>query len=133
MLSGDDALNLPLCAIGGDGVISVVSNLAPAEVTALTKAALDGDFERPASCSTAPVGVPRFVRRYQSGTHQGRDGHEGSSGGTTGCRWRRSQKTWKKPCGRRLSKQVCCKFPVGDIVLPGMQPGKPYISLENIP
>ncbi len=28
VLSGDDALNLPLCAIGGDGVISVVSNLA---------------------------------------------------------------------------------------------------------
>ncbi|HOS34500.1 MAG TPA: 4-hydroxy-tetrahydrodipicolinate synthase [Treponemataceae bacterium] len=46
VLSGDDALNLPLCAIGGDGVISVVSNLAPAEVTALTKAALDGDFEK---------------------------------------------------------------------------------------
>ncbi len=44
VLSGDDALTLPLIALGGDGIISVVSNLAPKEVTALAKAALDGDY-----------------------------------------------------------------------------------------
>jgi 4-hydroxy-tetrahydrodipicolinate synthase len=46
VLSGDDALILPLTSMGGDGVISVVSNLLPAKVKALTKAALDGDFEK---------------------------------------------------------------------------------------
>jgi 4-hydroxy-tetrahydrodipicolinate synthase len=45
VLSGDDALTLPLLALGGDGVISVISNLVPARVTALVKAGLDGDFE----------------------------------------------------------------------------------------
>jgi len=33
-------------ALGGDGVISVISNLLPAKVKAMTKAALDGDFEK---------------------------------------------------------------------------------------
>jgi len=46
VLSGDDALILPLTSMGGDGVISVVSNLLPAKVKALTKAALDGDYEK---------------------------------------------------------------------------------------
>jgi 4-hydroxy-tetrahydrodipicolinate synthase len=35
LLSGDDSLTLPLLAIGGQGVISVVSNIAPAEVSGL--------------------------------------------------------------------------------------------------
>ena len=46
VLSGDDALILPLTCMGGDGVISVVSNLLPAKVKALTKAALNGDYEK---------------------------------------------------------------------------------------
>lgn len=46
VLSGDDALTLPLAALGGDGIVSVVSNLAPAEVTAMTAAALSGDMEK---------------------------------------------------------------------------------------
>ncbi|MDR2951833.1 MAG: 4-hydroxy-tetrahydrodipicolinate synthase [Treponema sp.] len=45
VLSGDDALTLPLTALGGDGVISVISNLLPAKVKALTQAALDGRNE----------------------------------------------------------------------------------------
>jgi 4-hydroxy-tetrahydrodipicolinate synthase len=44
VLSGDDSLTLPLMAIGGRGVISVVSNLLPDHVKALTSAALAGDF-----------------------------------------------------------------------------------------
>jgi 4-hydroxy-tetrahydrodipicolinate synthase len=46
VLSGDDAVALPLIALGGKGVISVVSNEIPAEFTQLTHAALDGDFAR---------------------------------------------------------------------------------------
>ena len=45
VLSGDDAMTLPLIACGGDGVVSVVSNAAPAQVTEMVKAALSGDYE----------------------------------------------------------------------------------------
>lgn len=44
VLSGDDALALPLIALGGRGVISVVSNEIPSEFTQLTQAALSSDF-----------------------------------------------------------------------------------------
>jgi 4-hydroxy-tetrahydrodipicolinate synthase len=44
VLSGDDALALPTLALGGDGVVSVASNLAPAKIAALVKAGLGGDF-----------------------------------------------------------------------------------------
>jgi 4-hydroxy-tetrahydrodipicolinate synthase len=44
VLSGDDALTLPLLALGGRGVISVVSNEVPAEMTRLVDLALAGDF-----------------------------------------------------------------------------------------
>jgi len=46
VLSGDDGFILPLTALGGDGVISTISNLLPAKVKALTKAALDGKYEQ---------------------------------------------------------------------------------------
>jgi 4-hydroxy-tetrahydrodipicolinate synthase len=45
VLSGDDSFTLPLAALGGDGVISVISNLVPARVAALTRAALSGSYE----------------------------------------------------------------------------------------
>lgn len=46
VLSGDDNLTLPLMAIGGRGVISVIANLVPREVVEMTHAALDGDWKR---------------------------------------------------------------------------------------
>jgi 4-hydroxy-tetrahydrodipicolinate synthase len=44
ILSGDDALTLPLMALGGHGIISVVSNLVPGPIQNLVQAALSGDF-----------------------------------------------------------------------------------------
>ena len=44
VLAGDDAITIPLIALGGRGVISVVSNQIPAEFAALTRSALNGDF-----------------------------------------------------------------------------------------
>jgi 4-hydroxy-tetrahydrodipicolinate synthase len=44
VLSGDDAITLPLIALGGRGVISVVSNEIPGEMTQLTRLALQGDI-----------------------------------------------------------------------------------------
>jgi 4-hydroxy-tetrahydrodipicolinate synthase len=45
VFSGDDALTLPLIALGGDGVISVVSNLIPGKVAELVRSCLSGHFE----------------------------------------------------------------------------------------
>jgi 4-hydroxy-tetrahydrodipicolinate synthase len=42
VLSGEDSLTLPIVALGGDGVIAVVSNQAPALLVALVDAALAG-------------------------------------------------------------------------------------------
>jgi 4-hydroxy-tetrahydrodipicolinate synthase len=44
VLSGDDAITLPLIALGGRGIISVVSNEIPGEMTALAQYALANDF-----------------------------------------------------------------------------------------
>ena len=44
MLSGDDAITIPLIALGGRGIISVVSNEIPGEMTQLAQACLRGDF-----------------------------------------------------------------------------------------
>jgi 4-hydroxy-tetrahydrodipicolinate synthase len=44
VLSGDDALTLPLMAVGGRGIISVASNVAPAEMVRMVEAAERGDF-----------------------------------------------------------------------------------------
>jgi 4-hydroxy-tetrahydrodipicolinate synthase len=46
ILSGDDSLTLPMMSVGAVGVISVVSNMLPRELTEMTHAALKGDFER---------------------------------------------------------------------------------------
>ncbi len=46
VLSGDDPMTLPLIALGGVGVISVASNVAPGAVSDMVKALLEGDFER---------------------------------------------------------------------------------------
>jgi len=44
VLSGDDALTLPLMAIGGRGLISVASNVIPAAMSNMVEAAERGDF-----------------------------------------------------------------------------------------
>jgi 4-hydroxy-tetrahydrodipicolinate synthase len=45
VLSGDDAITIPLMALGGRGVISVVSNEIPGPMTKLAQACLRGDYE----------------------------------------------------------------------------------------
>jgi 4-hydroxy-tetrahydrodipicolinate synthase len=45
ILSGDDAITLPLFALGGRGVISVASNEIPAEMTQLCRHGLRAEFE----------------------------------------------------------------------------------------
>jgi 4-hydroxy-tetrahydrodipicolinate synthase len=46
VLSGDDSMTLPLLAVGGRGVVSVVGNLVPADMKALCDAFDAGDLAR---------------------------------------------------------------------------------------
>ena len=47
--SGNDSMIVPVMALGGQGVISVLSNLLPVETQAMAQAALDGDFDTAAA------------------------------------------------------------------------------------
>lgn len=55
--TGCDELIAPVMALGGNGVISVVSNILPVETQALAQAALDGDFDTAADlqCRLQPL------------------------------------------------------------------------------
>ena len=56
VLSGDDAITLPVISLGGHGVISVASNEIPADMANLTRLALQGDF----------AGAREIHRRYHA-------------------------------------------------------------------
>jgi len=55
--SGNDDQTVPIMSLGGKGVISVLSNICPAETVAMTNAALDGDFDSAADlqCKLLPL------------------------------------------------------------------------------
>ncbi len=63
VLCGDDALTLPMVACGARGVISVTSNVLPAEVSRATRLALDGriDEARRAHLALLPVHEAMFI------------------------------------------------------------------------
>jgi 4-hydroxy-tetrahydrodipicolinate synthase len=63
VLSGDDSLTLPMIACGARGVISVTSNVLPAEVSRATRLALDGRFDeaRRAHLALLPVHDVMFI------------------------------------------------------------------------
>lgn len=46
VLSGDDSMTLPMMAMGGDGIISVIANAYPAKMAAIVSAASDKKFEK---------------------------------------------------------------------------------------
>jgi len=68
VLCGDDALTLPMIAVGARGVISVTSNLLPAEVSRATRLALDGkmDEARRAHLALVPVHEAMFLEANPS-------------------------------------------------------------------
>ena len=45
VLSGDDSMTLPIVAVGGVGLISVASNEAPRQMAALTRAAMENNWD----------------------------------------------------------------------------------------
>jgi 4-hydroxy-tetrahydrodipicolinate synthase len=68
VISGDDMLTLPMIACGARGVISVTSNLLPAQVRKATRLALDGKFAeaRRAHLALLPVHEVMFVEANPS-------------------------------------------------------------------
>ncbi len=46
VLSGDDSLTLPIMSVGGKGVVSVIANIMPREVSELVSSFLKGDIEK---------------------------------------------------------------------------------------
>jgi len=75
LLSGDDSLTLPFAAVGGVGVVSVVSNILPARVASLCTAFLEGrwkdaagihrelfDFSRAMFLETNPIPVKAAMK-----------------------------------------------------------------------
>jgi len=46
LISGDDSLTLPLLAVGGCGVISVVANIIPKDVSGMVDAFINGNIEK---------------------------------------------------------------------------------------
>ena len=63
VLSGDDAITLPLMAVGGRGVISVASNEVPREMSQMVEAAERGDFAaaRKLHGSLLPLMLVNFI------------------------------------------------------------------------
>ncbi len=63
VLSGDDKLTLDLIKAGGNGVISVASNIVPDRMVAMVNAALDGDFEEAGRLNNelAPLFEAEFI------------------------------------------------------------------------
>ncbi|MBM3238883.1 4-hydroxy-tetrahydrodipicolinate synthase [Candidatus Poribacteria bacterium] len=63
LLSGDDVVTLPMMSVGGKGVISVVANIAPAEVSAMCNAAKAGDFQKAQELhyKTLPLSIDLFI------------------------------------------------------------------------
>ena len=63
MLSGDDAMTVPVMAEGGDGVISVTSNVVPKLVSQLTECLALGDLVQARNISQrlAPWTIAAFV------------------------------------------------------------------------
>jgi 4-hydroxy-tetrahydrodipicolinate synthase len=46
VLSGDDSLTLPIMSVGGKGVVSVVANILPGEVSEMVSSFLNGELEK---------------------------------------------------------------------------------------
>jgi 4-hydroxy-tetrahydrodipicolinate synthase len=63
VLSGDDPLTVPMMALGGDGVVSVVSNAVPRQMSQLTEAMDRGDLAGARSLMKVlhPIMIAGFV------------------------------------------------------------------------
>ena len=81
VLSGDDAVTLPLIALGADGIVSVASNEIPDLMSRMTELALAGNWD-----GSARAALPHSafdgnqLHRIKSGPGESRDGDDGVAG-----------------------------------------------------
>jgi 4-hydroxy-tetrahydrodipicolinate synthase len=66
VLSGDDSLTVPMISVGAMGVISVISNIVPDEMSKMTTAALSGDFATAAKIHTRLFPLMRLVMKAET-------------------------------------------------------------------
>ena len=59
--SGNDDMTVPVISLGGQGVISVASNLIPEEMQAMALAALDGDFDTASALQCQLAGLTKLL------------------------------------------------------------------------
>ena len=82
VFSGDDAITLPVIALGGVGIVSVASNEIPREMAEMTRAALANDWQAARSdspqISSADAGQ---LHRVESVAREGCPGHDGQDSG----------------------------------------------------
>lgn len=69
VLSGDDVLALPIASVGGEGVISVMANALPAEMSRLVHSALSKNYEE--ACRVHMQLVDLFVLLFKEGNPGG--------------------------------------------------------------
>ena len=105
VLSGDDAMTLPLMAIGGRGIVSVASNEVPAEMVQMVEAAERGDFAtaRRWHDKLLPIMQINFVES-SPGPGEVRDGGDGAlRAERTVCRWcRRAGRAGEDPAAEEF-------------------------------
>lgn len=65
VLSGDDGLTVPLVAVGGDGIVSVVSNIIPGTISKMVQYALNGDMKE--ACEIHYKLLPFFKAAFVDG------------------------------------------------------------------
>ena len=66
VLSGDDSMTVPMMSVGAKGIISVVSNIAPRQMSSMAEAALSGDFSRAAELHTELFPLMRTLMKVQT-------------------------------------------------------------------
>lgn len=61
VISGDDVINYPLIACGGQGVISVTANLLPDQIASLVHTAMEGDYQASCAISNALYAINKAL------------------------------------------------------------------------
>ena len=66
VLSGDDSMTVPMMSVGAKGIISVISNIAPGKMSAMTAAVLRGDFSSAARIHRELFPLMRALMKVQT-------------------------------------------------------------------
>lgn len=66
VLSGDDSMALPILSVGGTGVISVTSNIAPRQMSEMVTAALSGNYETAQSIHSELFPLMRTLMKIET-------------------------------------------------------------------